>query len=146
MYLPTITADIPSAFLLGEIGGPSYDRHLPVRVGAFELTQQAVAALDRGIQRVLRGFFAAEGLLQFIVDHIADQYERSKPQPSRIFGRWLERDLLDRDRGAGIPIVETLRAGQIEGRAGHQCSGATPPEFRAWTGSRRILRPPCIQP
>ena len=52
---------------------------LAIRAGALELAQQAVAALDRGIQRGLRGFLAAEGLLQLVVDHIADQDERPEP-------------------------------------------------------------------
>src|SRR5260370_23510198 len=90
---------------------------LPVRIGPLELTQQPVAALDGGIERRLRGFFAGEGVLQFVVDHIANQNERSEPNPSRIFGWRFQCDLLDRDRRAGIAIVKALRAAQIEGRA-----------------------------
>src|SRR5713226_2007940 len=68
---------------------------------ALELTQQPVAAFDGGIQCSLRGFLAAESLLQLVVDHIADQNERSEPNTSRIFSRRFQRDLLDRDRRAG---------------------------------------------
>ena len=89
-------------------------------IGALELAQQPIAALDGGIQRRLRRLFAAEGLLQFVLDHIADQHERAEPNPLRIFGRRLQRDLLDRDRGAGIALVKALRAGQIESGAGHR--------------------------
>src|ERR1700675_3170164 len=40
---------------------------LPVRVRPLELTQQPVAAFDGRIKGCLRGFFAAERLLQFVV-------------------------------------------------------------------------------
>ena len=42
-------------------------------IGALELTQHLVAALNRRIQRGLRGFLVAEGLLQLVVDCVADQ-------------------------------------------------------------------------
>src|SRR3981081_2215538 len=93
---------------------------LPVRIGALELTQQPVATLDGGIQCRLRGFLAAERLLKFVVDHIANQNERAEPDALRIFGRRFQGNLLDRNRGAGIAVVKTLRAGQVEGRAGHR--------------------------
>src|SRR6266481_6473784 len=91
---------------------------LPVRARALELAQQPVAALDGGIKRRLCGLLAAEGLLQFVVDHVADQDERTEPKPTRIFGRRLQRDLLDRDRGSRIAVIEALCAGQVERRAG----------------------------
>jgi hypothetical protein len=54
--------------------------HGLIRIGALELAQQPVAAGDRGIQGFLRGFLAAERLLQFLVDDVADQHEGSQPQ------------------------------------------------------------------
>src|SRR6202043_1712730 len=51
----------------------------PLRASALELAHQAVAALDRGIHRGLRGFLAAERLLQLVVDRVADQHEGAKP-------------------------------------------------------------------
>src|SRR5450432_507903 len=65
---------------------------LPVRACALELAQQPVAALDGGIERRLRGLPAAEGLLQFVVDHVAYQDEGTEPQPARILGRRLQGD------------------------------------------------------
>src|SRR4030081_3824889 len=84
------------------------------------LMLEPVAALDGGIQCSLRGFLAAEGLLQFVVDHIANQNERSKPDSPRIFSRRFQCDLLDRDRRTGIAFVEALRAGQIESGSGNR--------------------------
>src|SRR4030088_2389668 len=75
---------------------------LPVRIGPLELTQQSVAALDGGIKRCLRGFFAGKGPLQFVVDHITNQHERPEPDASRIFSGRLQCGLLDRDSRAGI--------------------------------------------
>ena len=62
-----------------------------VRIGALELAQQAVAALDGKIHRGLRGPLAAEHLLQLLVDHVADQDEGAKPDSLRVLGRRLQR-------------------------------------------------------
>jgi hypothetical protein len=43
--------------------------------------QQPVAALDGGIKCGPRGLLAAKGLLQFIVDHVANQHQRSERTP-----------------------------------------------------------------
>src|SRR5437762_8984957 len=111
--LPIVSADIPNAFFLGvSRAKPAMSQwQLSVRVRPLELAQQPVAALDGGIKRLLRGFLAGESLLQFVVDHNADQSERSEPNTLRIISRRFQRDLLDRHRGAGIAIVKTLRAG-----------------------------------
>src|SRR5437879_11528679 len=52
---------------------------LSVRIGPFELAQQAVAAFDGEVEGCLRGALAAENLLQLFVDHVADQHEGAKP-------------------------------------------------------------------
>src|SRR6266436_2269319 len=123
--LPIVRAEILKAFFLGEV---AEQRLLSVRVSLFELAQQAVAAHDSRIKCVLGGFFAGNRLLQFVFDHVADQSERSEPNPPRIIGRRFQRDLLDRDRGAGIAVVKTLRASQIEGGAGdRQIAGVLMP-------------------
>jgi len=53
--------------------GHSHIRYL--RIGTLELAQEAVAALGRGIERLLGGLLAGEGLLEFVLDGIADQRE-----------------------------------------------------------------------
>ena len=77
-----MSADIPNAFILGVSRTKPAKAQWPlsVRVRPLELAQQPVAALDGGIKRLLRGFLAGESLLQFVVDHNADQSERA-PQP-----------------------------------------------------------------
>src|SRR3954454_10770242 len=101
---------------------------LPVRIGPLELAQQAVAAFDGEIKRRLRGLLAAENLLEFFVDHAADQHERPKPDSLRILGRRLQGQLFDADRRTGIVIVKTLRAGEVEGGAGdRQIAGVLVP-------------------
>src|SRR6185312_2715281 len=89
-----------------------------IRIRPLELAQQAVAALDRGVQRRLRRLLAAENMLEFFVDHAADQHKGPKPDSLRILGRRLQGHLLDPDRRTGIAIVESLRAGEVEGGAG----------------------------
>ena len=87
---------------------------LLVRIGAFELPQQTVAALDGEIERRLRRPLAAEDLLEPFVDHAADQDERAEPDSLRVLGRRIQRDLLDRNGRARIAVVKSLRPGQIE--------------------------------
>src|SRR5258708_10745098 len=103
--LPIVSAGVLGAF------SPGARWPLPIRIGPLELAQQPVAALDGGVERGLRGFLAAKGLLQLVVDHIANQNERPEPDPPRIFRRRFHRPLLHRDRRAGIALVEALRAG-----------------------------------
>src|SRR5262249_27809920 len=101
---------------------------LTIRARALELTQQPVAALDRGIHRRLRRFLARERLLRLGVDPVGDQHERAEPQALRILGRRPQRDLLDRDVGAGVAVVVSLLAGQLEGGAGdRQIAGVLVP-------------------
>src|SRR5882757_959185 len=69
----------------------------PVRIGALELAQQAVATLDGIVHRGLCGALAGEDLLELVLDHIANQHERAEPDALRIVGRLLQRDLLDRN-------------------------------------------------
>src|SRR6185295_10736493 len=82
---------------------------LSIRIGALELAQQVVAALDGEVERRLRGVLAAEHLLQLVVDHAADQHKGPKPDSLRILGRRLQGQLLYADRRAGIAVVEALR-------------------------------------
>src|SRR3954451_22641065 len=93
-------------------------RALPIRAGAFELAQDLVAALDRGIERGLRALAAGKGLFQFVLDRAADQHEGAEPDALGILRRRMQRDLLERDRRAGIALVKSLRARQLEGGAG----------------------------
>src|SRR5690348_12168302 len=86
-------------------------------VGLFELPQQLVSLADGGIERRLGGFAAGEGMLQLILDDIANEHERADAQAARILGRRVQRDLLDRNVGAGIAVVESLHPGQIVGVA-----------------------------
>src|SRR3981081_131321 len=89
-----IRADIYGAFFLSgssDFASPGLAAHrLSIRIRPLELAQQAVAALDGEIEGGLRRPLAAEGLLQFVVDRIADQNERSKPDSLRILGRRLQ--------------------------------------------------------
>ena len=100
----------------------------PVRIGPLELAQQAVAAFDGEVEGGLCGLLAAEHLLEFFVDHAADQHKGPKPDSLRILGRRLQGQLLDTDRRTGIAVVEALRAGEVEGGAGdRQIAGVLVP-------------------
>src|SRR6476469_7967377 len=78
--LPIVSANILKTFPAGVAGRPAKSRwQLSVRVGSLELTQQAVAVLDGGIKRLLRGFLAGKSVLQLLVNHATDQGERSEP-------------------------------------------------------------------
>src|SRR5207249_2341213 len=103
-------------------------RKLPVRIGPLELAQQVVAALDGDVQRCPRGLLASENLLEFFVDHAADQHKGPKPDSLRALGRRLQGQLLYADRRTGVSIVEALRAGEVEGGAGdRQIAGVLVP-------------------
>src|SRR5262249_31689403 len=78
------------------------------RIRPLELAQQAVAALDGGVERGLRGLLAGEHMFEFFLDHAADQDEGAEADAPGIFGRRLQGQLLDPDRRAGIAIVEAL--------------------------------------
>src|SRR6266542_4511694 len=106
---------------------PGYEK-LSVRIGPFELAQQAVTAFDGEVEGGLCGLLAAEHPLEFFVDHAADQHKGPKPDSLRILGRRLQGELLDTDRRTGIAIVKTLRAGEIESGAGdRQIAGVLVP-------------------
>jgi len=88
-------------------------RVLPGR--PLELPQQLVPARDRRIERGLCGFFAGESLFQLVLDGVANQHKGAEPEPPGIFRRRLVVDLLDRDLGAGIAIIEALGTGEFKG-------------------------------
>src|SRR4029077_4919328 len=67
-------------------------------------------------------------LLQLFVDRVADQDERPEPDAFRVLGRRLQRHLLDRNGSTWIAVIETLRAGEIEGGTGdRQITGVLVP-------------------
>src|SRR5512135_471252 len=80
---------------------------LPIRACALELAQQLVAALHRLVERGLRRLAAGKRLLQLVLDHAADQHEGAEADALRILRRRMQRDLLERNRRAGVAVVKT---------------------------------------
>ena len=68
-------------------------------IGLFELAQQGVAPLHGSVQCGFGGFPSGQGLLHFVLDDVADQQERTEPQPRGVLGRRVQSDLLDRQVG-----------------------------------------------
>src|SRR3954447_14599591 len=66
---------------------------LAVRIGPLELAQKTIAAFDGGIKCGLRGFLAAERLLQLIVDRVPNQHKRAEPDAPGILRGRFQRDL-----------------------------------------------------
>src|SRR5262245_12305053 len=97
-------------------GAPSGLRAL--LVGAGEIGEQAVAALDRGVERLLRGLLPGPHRLELLVHDVADLHEVADAQALRVVGRRLEVELLDRHVAPGELIVEALRARERVGRLG----------------------------
>src|SRR5882672_9313928 len=83
----------------------------------LEFAQHDVAAPDRILERGGRRLLALERLLHLVLDDVADRHIGAEPQAARIVGRRIERDLLDRDVGARILVVEALLARELVGGA-----------------------------
>src|SRR6266404_1563683 len=86
-------------------------------VRPLELAQQVVAAFDSALERYLGWFLSGEGLLQLLLDDIANLHERAEPQALGVLGRLVERNLPDGGVGSGVAIVIALRARKLVGRA-----------------------------
>src|SRR5262249_13495365 len=80
----------------------------PALVGGLELPQQVVTALDGGIDCRLGGLAPRQHVLQLVLDHVADQQERPEAQPARVVGRRVKGELLDRNVGPGVAVIEAL--------------------------------------
>jgi hypothetical protein len=72
----------------------------------LELPQQAVAALDRIVQRSLRILFAGEDRFEILGDNVSDLHQIAEAQPARILGRRFCRHLDDRDLATRVLVVE----------------------------------------
>src|SRR5262245_29507706 len=79
-------------------------------VGAGEIGEQAVATLDRGVERLLRRLLSCPYRLELLVHDVADLDEVADAQALRVVGRRLEVELLDRHVAPGELVVEALRA------------------------------------
>src|SRR5258708_7843698 len=86
-------------------------------VRSLELAQQVVAAFDSALERRLGGFLSGEGLLQLLLNDIANLHERAEPQALGVLGRRVERNLPDGGLGSGVAIVIALRARKLVGLA-----------------------------
>src|SRR6516165_3593815 len=113
---------------------PSAARRVLVgsHVRFLELAQQIVAAFHRGIERFPGALRAPEGLLQLLLDHVADLYEGAEAQSLRVLGGWIERDLFDGRVGPRVLVVKPLRARQlVSGERNRQVAGVlVPPRLR----------------
>src|SRR5260221_3823515 len=82
-------------------------------VRSLELAQQVVAAFDSALERRLGGFLSGEGLLQLLLNDIANLHARAEPQAPGDLGRRGERKPPGRGLGSPGAVVITLRARQL---------------------------------
>src|SRR5215831_19269220 len=79
-------------------------------VGAGEIGEQAITALDRGVEPLLRGLLPGPDRLELLVHDVADLHEIADAQTLRVVGRRFEVELLHRRVAPGELVVEALRA------------------------------------